>query len=178
MPKKITDITSKIEDPANQEPSGQPEQIKEVPGRVEIEKKVEIIRPAEVIAPEKVGEKQEERVVYPAPAPIPTAPAKSPALEKIENVLEEDLEEFYFQLPARTQAEFRAQGEETASQIAVLLSVVKVQVRKILELIIKWLRIIPHVNKYFLEQEAKIKTDKLLELKEKGELKPEDKNKI
>jgi hypothetical protein len=178
MPKKITDITKKVEDPANQGSSGQPEQIKEMPGRVEIEKKVEIIKPAEVLTPEKVEEKKEEAVVYPFPTPAPTVPAKSPALEKIEDVLEEDLEEFYFQLPAQTQAEFRAQGEEIAPKIAVLLSAFKVQVKKILELIIKWLRIIPHVNKYFLEQEAKIKTDKLLELKEKGELKPEDKNKM
>jgi len=178
MPKKITDITKKVEDPQNQGPIGQPEQIKEMPGRVEIEKRVEIIKPAEVLTPEKVEEKKEEAIIYPTSAPQPSAPAKSPVLEKIENVLEEDLQEIYFQLPAEKQAEFRQTGEETASKIEGLLGTVKIQVKKILELIIKWLRIIPHVNKYFLEQEAKIKTDKILELKEKGEVVPKDKNKI
>jgi hypothetical protein len=40
----------------------------------------------------------------------------------------------------------------------------KVNVKKVRDLIIKWLRIIPGVNRYFLEQEAKIKSDRLLEL--------------
>jgi len=31
-----------------------------------------------------------------------------------------------------------------------------------------WLKILPGVNKFFLEQEAKIKTDKILALKNKN----------
>jgi len=36
----------------------------------------------------------------------------------------------------------------------------------IMELVYEWLRMIPKVNKFFLEQEAKIKTDKLLKYAE------------
>ena len=36
---------------------------------------------------------------------------------------------------------------------------------KIIDVIKKWLSIIPGINKFFLEQEAKIKTDKIMELK-------------
>ena len=41
----------------------------------------------------------------------------------------------------------------------------KIQVKKIFILIISWLKIIPGVNKFFLEQEAKIKADRILDLK-------------
>lgn len=170
MPKKITDITKKVEDPQSQEAPSQLEQIKELPGQFEIEKKPEIAVPEAVPSPLKVEEKKEEVVVYPIPTPPPSEPAKSPVLEKIENVLQEDLEDIYFQMPLEKQVAFKEEGEVTASKIAVLLGSVKVQVKKILSLIVEWLRIIPHVNKYFLEQEAKIKTDKLLEMKDKGEI--------
>jgi len=42
----------------------------------------------------------------------------------------------------------------------------KIKARKVLHLIRDWLKIIPGINKYFLEQEAKIKTDKIIELAE------------
>jgi hypothetical protein len=41
----------------------------------------------------------------------------------------------------------------------------KVNIKKIRNLIIRWLRVIPGVNRYFLEQEAKIKTDRISEMK-------------
>jgi len=117
--------------------------------------------------------------------PSPTQPVvsaisavapKSAALTKIETVLEEDLDQIYFQLPPEKQAEFRAKGEETASKIVSLMSQAKIQVKKILDLIMDWLKIIPGINRFFLEQEAKIKTDKILALK--SETKPENQNKI
>ncbi len=176
MANKITDITKRIEDPESEEK--RPEIKREVPVRVEIEKKMEAPKPAEV--PQiKIETKPEEAPVYQAPVPS-AQPAKSPVLEKIENVLEEDLQDIYFQLPPEKQAEFAKSGEETANQIAGLVQEAKIRVKKILELIIKWLKMIPGVNKYFLEQEAKIKTDKILELRTKGEVSStfEDKNKI
>lgn len=140
----------------------------EIPVTVEVGPKPEIIKTEE--AP-KI--KVEEGVAAPelrsAPAPAPVTPAKSPVLEKIEDVLEEDLEDIYFQLPPERQAEFAQKGEETATKIAVLLGQVKFRVSKILDLIKSWLKMIPGVNKYFLEQEAKIKTDKILKIKEESQ---------
>lgn len=38
----------------------------------------------------------------------------------------------------------------------------ELDVAAMMELIYEWLRMLPKVNKYYLEQEAKIKTDKLV----------------
>ena len=87
--------------------------------------------------------------------------------EKIENILEEDLEEIYFKMPPKKQAELKVKGEQAASQIRELLKSAHIKVKKILRLILDWLRILPGVNHFFLEQEAKIKTDKIIALKER-----------
>lgn len=177
MAQKIQDITSKAEQPQNiikPEVPMQPEK----PGQVEVEKKIEI----ETAPAEGAVETERHEAAVPAPTPAPPVkplPEKSPTLEKIENILQEDLQDIYFQLPPNKQEEFREVGEETATKIEQMISGVKVKVKKILELIIHWLRIIPGLNRYFLEQEAKIKTDEILKLKkEQKEEKSWDPNKI
>lgn len=105
-----------------------------------------------------------------APAPVrPTAPKLIPSqslfVREIEQIMAADLDQSYRELDAPTQAKFKQVGETTANTIADLLAQTKVQTKKILELIVNWLRIIPGVNTFFLEQEAKIKTDKLLALR-------------
>lgn len=123
---------------------------------------------APVRAPERPRPTAEKPVIAPTAAPTPATIApvqKSESLTRIESVLEEDLIDLYAQLPSDKQAEFKRVGEDTARKIDILLAQAKVQVKKILKLITQWLRIIPGVNTYFLEQEAKIKTDKLLALK-------------
>lgn len=86
---------------------------------------------------------------------------------QVESILAEGLEQTYAKMPREKQQEFKQQGEETAAKVAKLLSSAKVMAKKIFLLIFKWLRIIPGVNKYFLEQEAKIKAERLLALKER-----------
>ena len=81
--------------------------------------------------------------------------------EEIEDILEEDLKEIYLSMPPDKRIEFKRKGEETRSKIRVLLKSAKVNAKKIFQLIRSWLKIIPGVNRYFLEQEAKIKTDKI-----------------
>ncbi|MDD5071818.1 MAG: hypothetical protein PHQ42_03730 [Patescibacteria group bacterium] len=87
--------------------------------------------------------------------------------EKIGKILETGMEEVYLSLPADKQREFKARGEATTREINKLLGKVKVKAEKIVYLIKKWLSIIPGVNKFFLEQEAKIKTDEIMKLKER-----------
>ena len=43
----------------------------------------------------------------------------------------------------------------------------KVEVKRVLTMLKDWLTSIPGVNRFFLEQEAKIKTDRILELEHK-----------
>lgn len=114
----------------------------------------------------------EEVPAPPAPAAPPPAPPPAPAVktvlrQEIEDVLTENLVEIYQQMPPEKQVEFKRVGEETAGKIEVLVRQIKVQVHKILELIKNWLRFIPGVSRFFLEQEAKIKTDKILALRGK-----------
>jgi len=85
--------------------------------------------------------------------------------KKVEKILEENLEEIYINLSPAKQAEFRAKGEETARAINAILEKAKFKIKDIISLIKKWLSVIPGVNKFFLDQEAKIKADKILSLK-------------
>jgi len=133
--------------------------------KVEIEKppvpeKVEVLPPV----PEKV-EVPPKAVSLPPVAP--SRPPKSETLVKIEKILEEDLEEMYFKMPPEKQKIFKEKGEETASKIEKMIEAGKAVAKKILKLICDWLKLIPGVNKFFLEQEAKIKTDKIVALAER-----------
>lgn len=85
----------------------------------------------------------------------------------IEDILARDIEEIYEKLPPAEQQKFKIAGEKAAKDINNLLSRATVQVKKILSIIKNWLLMIPAVNKFFLEQSAKIKTDELIKLKER-----------
>jgi hypothetical protein len=82
----------------------------------------------------------------------------------IEHILEEDLSEIYFKLPETEKVKFRTTGEKTAREINTLLSAAHIKLKKIIEAITDWLKLIPGVSAFFLEQEAKIKADRLLKL--------------
>lgn len=102
-----------------------------------------------------------------APVPV-SAPAaqKSVALLKVEKVLEEDMEELYFSLNDAERRMFKQEGERTAREIEKVIMLGKSVAVKVLALIKAWLRLIPGLNKFFIEQEAKIKTDKIININE------------
>lgn len=85
--------------------------------------------------------------------------------KQIENVLADGLKDIYRNLAPAKQKEFKKAGEETARKINLLLAKAKINIGEIIKLIKKWLSLIPGVNKYFLEQEAKIKADELIRLR-------------
>ena len=86
-------------------------------------------------------------------------------VKAIDDILSAGLHEIYLNMNPAKQKEFKQVGEETVVKIAGLLEKAKVKVDKIIDLIRKWLKIIPGVNKFFLEQEAKIKADRIIKLK-------------
>ena len=88
-------------------------------------------------------------------------------IKEIETILEEDLEEIYSNMPVNKQKEFKIEGERVSRKISELISASKIKIKKIITLIRGWLSIIPGVNKFFLEQEIKIKTDKIIKLRGK-----------
>lgn len=86
-------------------------------------------------------------------------------LKEIDDILSEGLEDVFLALSRDKQAKFKQVGEETKVKINILLQKTQIKVEQIVNLIKKWLGLIPNANYYYLEQEAKIKADKIIKLK-------------
>ena len=99
------------------------------------------------------------------PVPLTTQPSADQLVKNIEGTMSEGLEESYKSMDPALQERFKATGETTAQAISNLLQQSKIQVKKIVILLLKWLRLIPRVNPYYLEQQAKIKADAIVALK-------------
>jgi hypothetical protein len=134
-----------------------PEENFEIEKSVEqaIEKRLE--EPKEPVKPQTI-----KTSAIPVP---PTIPVKDEITKKVEKILEEDLSETYFKMTPEAKKTFKEEGEKTAYRIRELLDMTKYIAYEVLKLITDWLKLIPSVNQYFIEQEAKIKTDKILRLK-------------
>ena len=153
-------------------PQGALEQLPkpEVALGVEQEPAVETAAEQPAETESKSVETPTETIAAPVAAPAPTTPdvAKAPELEPdrlykaVESILEEDLTDTFLAMPPDLQMKFKDKGEETAGKIREMLDSAKVSTKKVFDLIKDWLKMIPGVNKFFLEQEAKIKTDKIL----------------
>jgi hypothetical protein len=135
------------------------------------------------VAPERFEQAQQESAKHaevlprtaPAATPLPAAPSGevsvapvrslSPLERRVENILAEGLDDFYRSLRPAEQELFRLKGEETAVKISTLLGQFKVRLSEVLSLIRDWLQTIPGLNRYFVEQTAKIKADRVLKLK-------------
>ncbi|EKD76050.1 MAG: hypothetical protein ACD_43C00240G0002 [uncultured bacterium] len=87
---------------------------------------------------------------------------KSPMQVEIENIMANGLEEAYQTMDAKQQEAFRKKGEEVAHEIETLTTRLKLTARRVIHLIHKWLKMIPGINKFFLEQETKLKTDDVM----------------
>ena len=99
-----------------------------------------------------------------------TAPkARSPLQEDIEGVLAEGLASYYQSLTPAQRTQFKEEGEKTARKIEVLIQKARVKVTEIISLIRKWLSLLPGINRFFAEKEAKIKADKIMLIKEEQE---------
>tara|TARA_Y100000310_G_C20606858_1_gene775954 strand:+ start:935 stop:1462 length:528 start_codon:yes stop_codon:yes gene_type:complete len=96
---------------------------------------------------------------------LPTG--KTQARAQIEQVLSAGMTEAYQKMQPELQQSFKAKGEVVAKEVEDLLGQAKVKAKRIFKLIVEWLRMVPGVSKFFLQQEAKIKTDKLLRLNQK-----------
>jgi len=84
---------------------------------------------------------------------------------QVEKVMEEDLGDAFRELTPIQKEEFKIKGEQVAFEIRDLLKKTHLKAKTIFKLIFEWLKMLPGINKFFLEQEAKIKTDKILTLK-------------
>ena len=98
----------------------------------------------------------------PQAAPAVLLIQKSPLLLEIESIMEENLREIYQNMPDELKLRFNSEGEKTAGEIKNLMQSLKATTKKLIDILKKWLLIIPGINKFFLEQEAKIKADKIM----------------
>jgi len=121
----------------------------------------------EAIEKQTAGEKEPAEATRPATVGLAVgimAPL-SQRQKEIETVLSEGMQDIYLNLTPERRREFKRAGEETAKKINQLLVKAKINIGEIIKLIKKWLSLIPGVNKYFLEQAAKIKADELVKMK-------------
>src|SRR5689334_8176382 len=115
----------------------------------------EVLRPTPELAPptpesrpeqptpvtERSVETQSVEVTMPIqPVPLLTRPATSLIEDqrRVENILAEGLEQVYQGLDTATQLQVKNAGEQTAIRIVSLLQDTKIQVKKILDLILSW----------------------------------------
>ncbi|MEY4744569.1 MAG: hypothetical protein RL272_514 [Candidatus Parcubacteria bacterium] len=96
----------------------------------------------------------------------PEAPpeAKDKYRVRVERALEQNLWDLYFALPQGVREKFKEEGETAAAALRAAIETKRVRPSTVLHAVNRWLKTIPKVNPYFLEQEAKIKTDKIMEL--------------
>ncbi len=100
--------------------------------------------------------------VHEAPIAQPVV-VKDEMLRGVETILSADLNEIYLNLPEAKRPDFKFKGEQVAYQVKQMLESGKAQAHKILDLILEWLRMIPGVNRFYLEKDAEIKTKLLMQ---------------
>lgn len=148
----------------------------------------EIQKPETITAPEITKEKEEPKVssipedrelitVVQGLKQAPTAKKTLPPIPqvrdalvvRIEKIMEEHFADAYAALPEVKKQEFKLKGEETAYTIRQLLNKTRIKIKKVFHLILEWLLLLPGINRFYLEQEAKIKADKIMALKKRIE---------
>lgn len=174
MPNPIT------QPPVSKSPEQEPEDIFEfVENKTDQKPEVKVEKVREVL--EQHGEKFEskpaeeaEKFELPSQASVLAQPVmplpiteEEKRVQEVEQILSEGLHELFASLPPAEQQKFKVEGEKAAREVAGLLGQVKVKIDQIVSVIRRWLMIIPGVNKFFIEQESKIKAQKLLLLKQR-----------
>jgi len=166
MPDIKSEVAAEKKPSLEKEFSG-PEAVREKIGQgAEAEKKQKIEQARKVVMDEIAQtESQTPAAIGPAGiVPLPQVKTQ----KQVENVLAGGLADIYLSLTPQKRQEFKKAGEQTASKINQLLAAAKINIGEIIRLIKKWLSLIPGMNQYFLEQEAKIKADELVKLRDKN----------
>lgn len=115
----------------------------------------------EQIRPREEIEQTEKRLLH-VQQQAQTARSIDPELEGIETILASGLDSFFLSLSPEEQLTFKRDGETTAIKIREALHKHATKIKDIVRLIINWLKKIPGINRFFLEQEAKIKADAIV----------------
>ena len=118
------------------------------------------VAPASVTAPEAtVGVASTQPTVS---IPLETTSSE----QRLRRILSEDMTELMAPLSTDKKQEVQAEGLKAIQKLQLLLRRTHLRFRQVLQLIWHWLKRIPGINRFFLEQEAKKKTEEILEFKE------------
>lgn len=99
---------------------------------------------------------------------VATPATKSERLIEIEKIMSDGLADLYAALTPEAKATVKLEGEKAANRIEKLIESGKAAGKKVLDVLRTWLHKIPGVNAYFLEQESKRKTDKIMAMARKS----------
>lgn len=164
-----------VQDPNFEQPKVSPEQKSSV--EISTEQSFDSNRAEQIVEQESTQTAEQAASLDAAAAAVASQAASQPSYQPgtaesihhdVESVLAEGMDSVFLSLDPGTQQRFKMKGEEVSSKITKLLLEAKIKIKEITNLILDWLRIIPRVNKHYLEQEAKIKTEKILKIKEKN----------
>lgn len=86
---------------------------------------------------------------------------KDPQVQKIEDILADGLGDYYTKLDPKDKEIFKQSGEQAAKEVNTLLQKAIIKIEEIVDIIKRWLGTVPGLNKFFIEQSAKIKADKV-----------------
>lgn len=161
----LKEIDKKAKDAGVRE--GKDSEVEIVAKMYERDKIEESIQKSEALGEElhktaSVAQTQKAGAALPSGAHAPLV--KSEFLLQVENVLAQDLGDIYEKLEPNLKSRFKNKGEEIARKIEMVISEGKAKIKQIFLWIKQWLKMIPGVNRFFLEQEAKIKADKIIAL--------------
>lgn len=142
-------------------PEPKPAALPELPPVPEVSAEAQ---PTETEQPKPSKAKAQDQPTTPPPAAAPgqAQPEKTETRKQIESILQEGLAPMFLQMNPQERVAFAQAANETASKLEVLVTQFKASAKEVLRLIKAWLKKIPQVNKYFLEQSSKIKTDEIL----------------
>lgn len=134
--------------------------------RAEMTEQKQIEQKKDGFLEESIGAlKDKLRISKKKPTTIPQV--KDQLTVDIENIMEEGLKDAFSELNTIQKEEFKIKGEDTAIQIRNIMRQARIKAKAIIKLLIAWLKMLPGVNRFFIEQEAKIKADKIMALRYK-----------
>jgi len=153
--------------------------IEQIPAEAEPSPEISNVEAEGEMTPAEQGAESEQKPEA-APEIKPALPSvskptvkfsnKDPMTAKIEKIMEDGLTDSFQNLSPVAKEEFKLRGEQAASKIRELMRSARIKVKKIFRLILDWLKMLPGINKFFLIQEAKIKTDRIVLLKKAEEI--------
>lgn len=146
-----------------------PERLDPIPDTLAPDDEMESAEPLHVeLRTDHIAAIPNDDITAPTPHQIPANPtpsvrsAKDPLTRDIERILEENLADSFASMSPEQQQKFASEGERVTATLRQIIKSGVIHMKKILSLISGWLRMIPGVNRYFLEKESKIKAEKIL----------------